>query len=78
MRNATSTSYAQQTGVTATYDPIAQKISLSGISSFYVSDVVSAGATNAGNLTAVLHLGEHVEQHPRRRRPERHDPGCRH
>lgn len=45
-----------QTGVTATFDPIAQRISLSGTGSFYVSDVASAGATNAGNLTAVLHL----------------------
>lgn len=45
-----------QTGVTATFDPIAQRISLSGSGSFYVTDVASAGATNAGNLTAVLHL----------------------
>lgn len=45
-----------QTGVTATFDPIAQRISLSGTGSFYVTDVASAGATNAGNLTAVLHL----------------------
>lgn len=45
-----------QTGVTATYDPIAQRISLAGSGSFYVTDAASPGATNTGNLTAVLHL----------------------
>ncbi|HEX3466646.1 MAG TPA: flagellar hook-associated protein FlgL [Candidatus Elarobacter sp.] len=45
-----------QTGVTATFDESTQKVTLTGTGSFYVSDVASAGATNAGNLTAVLHL----------------------
>ncbi len=49
------------TGVTATYDPQTQKISLSGSSSFYVTDVASAGATNAGNLTAVLGLSSQAD-----------------
>ncbi len=45
-----------QTGVSAVYDPVAQKIALNGTGSFYVQDVPSAGAANAGNLTAVLNL----------------------
>ena len=45
-----------QTGVTASFDPSSQKVTLSGTGSFYVSDVASPGATNAGNLTAVLQL----------------------
>jgi len=45
-----------QTGVTASFDPSSQKVTLSSAGSFYVSDVASAGATGAGNLTAVLHL----------------------
>ncbi|MBV8581814.1 MAG: flagellar hook-associated protein FlgL [Candidatus Eremiobacteraeota bacterium] len=44
------------TGVTATYNAQTQKIQLSGTGSFFVTDVPSAGATNAGNLTAVLNL----------------------
>ncbi len=47
-----------QTGVTASFDAASQKITLSGTGagSFYVTDVASPGATNAGNLTAVLNL----------------------
>jgi flagellar hook-associated protein 3 FlgL len=45
-----------QTGVTASFDSSTQKVTLSGTGSFYVSDVASPGATNAANLTAVLHL----------------------
>ncbi len=45
-----------QTGVTASFDPSTQKVTLTGTGSFYVSDVASPGATNAGNLTAVFHL----------------------
>ena len=45
-----------QTGVTAVYDPVAQKMSLSGTGSFFVRDVPSAGAATSGNLTAVLNL----------------------
>jgi flagellar hook-associated protein 3 FlgL len=44
------------TGVTATFDPKAQKVVLTGTSSFYVTDVASPGATNTGNLTSVLGL----------------------
>ncbi|HEX3551090.1 MAG TPA: flagellin, partial [Candidatus Elarobacter sp.] len=43
-------------GVTATFDPKAQKVVLTGTSSFYVTDVASPGATNTGNLTSVLGL----------------------
>lgn len=45
-----------QTGVSAAFDPSTQKITLTGTGSFYVNDVASPGATNTGNLTAVLHL----------------------
>jgi flagellar hook-associated protein 3 len=45
-----------QTGVTASFDPSTQKVSLTGTGSFYVSDVASPGATNSGNLTSVLKL----------------------
>ncbi|HEV3088639.1 MAG TPA: flagellar hook-associated protein FlgL [Candidatus Elarobacter sp.] len=45
-----------QTGVTAVYDPVAQKMSLNGTGSFFVQDVPSAGAATAGNLSAVLNL----------------------
>lgn len=45
-----------QTGVTASFDPNTQKVTLTGTGSFYVSDVASPGATNAGNLSAVLNL----------------------
>jgi flagellar hook-associated protein 3 FlgL len=45
-----------QTGVSAAFDPTTQKVTLTGTGSFYVSDVASPGATNAGNLTAVLNL----------------------
>ncbi len=45
-----------QTGVSASFDPSSQKVTLAGTGSFYISDVASPGATGAGNLTAVLHL----------------------
>lgn len=45
-----------QTGVTAAFDPSSQKITLTGTGAFYVSDASSAGATNTGNLSSVLHL----------------------
>jgi flagellin-like hook-associated protein FlgL len=55
------------TGVTATFDPTTEKISLSGSGSFTVNDVPTpagalgagnpaAAATNSGNLTSVLSL----------------------
>jgi flagellar hook-associated protein 3 FlgL len=49
------------TGVTATFDPKAQRIVLSGTSSFYVTDVASPGATNTGNLTKVLGLSSQAD-----------------
>jgi flagellar hook-associated protein 3 FlgL len=45
-----------QTGVSAAFDESTQKITLTGTGSFYVSDVASPGATDAGNLTSVLQL----------------------
>ena len=45
-----------QTGVTAAFDPSTQKVTLTGTGAFYVTDTKSPGATNTGNLTAVLHL----------------------
>jgi flagellar hook-associated protein 3 FlgL len=44
------------TGVTATFNPQTEKISLSGTKAFTVQDVPAAGATTAGNLTSVLKL----------------------
>jgi flagellar hook-associated protein 3 FlgL len=45
-----------QTGVSAAFDESTQKITLTGTGSFYISDVASPGATDAGNLTSVLQL----------------------
>jgi len=50
-----------QTGVTATFDPKTQKITLAGSGSFYVTDTPSPGATNSGNLTAVLNLATQAD-----------------
>ena len=49
------------TGVTATFNAQTQKITLSGTSSFYVTDVPSAGATNTGNLTSVFGLSQQAD-----------------
>ena len=49
------------TGVTAQFDAKAQRVVLTGTGSFYVSDVPSPGATNAGNLTAVLGLAPQAD-----------------
>ncbi len=49
------------TGVTASFDAKAQRLVLNGTGSFYVSDVPSPGATNAGNLTAVLGLAPQAD-----------------
>lgn len=49
------------TGVTAQFDAKAQRVVLSGSGSFYVGDVPSPGATNAGNLTSVLGLAPQAD-----------------
>ncbi len=49
------------TGVTASFDPRTQKVTLTGSGSFYVTDVPSAGAVNSGNLTKVLGLSSQAD-----------------
>jgi flagellar hook-associated protein 3 FlgL len=49
------------TGVSASFDAKAQKVVLKGSGTFYVTDVPSAGANNAGNLTKVLNLASQAD-----------------
>jgi flagellar hook-associated protein 3 FlgL len=54
---------AAATGVTASFDPKTQKITLTGSGSFSVTDIPTpgTGATTAGNLTKVFNLGSQVD-----------------